>query len=542
MGTNPYYFSAITYRSLSFADLVSTYATWALGLDGQEEVRSRRLADGADPSWSVEQVSAGDDLRGAHACRLQSRRHQNLFLLRLEHSEPGLHTRLWTSCIRITAAEQGTLVEHGVVISDPGNQPLPPVMPPRVVSRLLQRVDGHALPKELHHLVVDITADSAEDFLGYVLMDRDRALPMLVTTPTNQGVWHLPVEVLARRVVGLAAVHRLVDVAAVRAFNQALDLFRFDPRMGVSDGAVRYFDTGLTPTSSVFDHPLWTEERCRLSPGIEPLEFVTIAIARRRLPRAMPVSFPVLIEEFDRAARHERLGALSVEAANDRAILDIALADNRSLTEEVARLTRQVEEEILARQVLEERFAEERAALDARAQVLEAAANRPITQRHTAGNTESRHLLRALANPEKATLHAVLQAMGAAYPDAVVILPEALRSAEESHDFRYPDAARDLLCRLLTTYRDTLARGRSDQEAKGCFGQNEFAANEAAALGTRGERLRTFLYQQRPVLMLRHLRHGVGEGSATCLRIHFHWDAEAKKIVIGHCGRHLDFS
>ena len=52
---------------------------------------------------------------------------------------------------------------------------------------------------------------------------------------------------------------------------------------------------------------------------------------------------------------------------------------------------------------------------------------------------------------------------------------------------------------------------------------------------------RTFTYQGRPFLMKKHLKHGVKQSVAETLRIHFEWVAEEKRLVIGHCGKHLDF-
>jgi hypothetical protein len=40
--------------------------------------------------------------------------------------------------------------------------------------------------------------------------------------------------------------------------------------------------------------------------------------------------------------------------------------------------------------------------------------------------------------------------------------------------------------------------------------------------------------------MIRHLRFGIKDNVYDTFRLHFHWDAEDKKIVIGHCGAHLD--
>lgn len=41
--------------------------------------------------------------------------------------------------------------------------------------------------------------------------------------------------------------------------------------------------------------------------------------------------------------------------------------------------------------------------------------------------------------------------------------------------------------------------------------------------------------------MEKHLKHGVKGSLAEILRVHFEWIASEKKIVIGHCGKHLDF-
>ena len=52
---------------------------------------------------------------------------------------------------------------------------------------------------------------------------------------------------------------------------------------------------------------------------------------------------------------------------------------------------------------------------------------------------------------------------------------------------------------------------------------------------------RTFEYQGKGVVMTRHLKIGRKDSVAETLRIQFYWDANARKVVIGHCGPHLDF-
>lgn len=41
--------------------------------------------------------------------------------------------------------------------------------------------------------------------------------------------------------------------------------------------------------------------------------------------------------------------------------------------------------------------------------------------------------------------------------------------------------------------------------------------------------------------MEKHLKHGVKDSKAETLRIHFEWLPSEKKLVVGHCGKHLNF-
>lgn len=129
------------------------------------------------------------------------------------------------------------------------------------------------------------------------------------------------------------------------------------------------------------------------------------------------------------------------------------------------------------------------------------------------------------------------------YSDRIVFLETAKGSAKESDrgGFRQGVKAFELLQKLATEYWQQLADGKSDQQAKAVFGQNAYAANEASALSNDGKRRRTFNYRGRKFLMEKHLKHGVKDSLAETLRVHFEWLAHEKKIIVGHCGKHLDF-
>lgn len=55
-------------------------------------------------------------------------------------------------------------------------------------------------------------------------------------------------------------------------------------------------------------------------------------------------------------------------------------------------------------------------------------------------------------------------------------------------------------------------------------------------------RLRTFAYEGKQVEMFRHLKIGIEANVVKTIRVHFHWDSEREKIVIGYCGKHLPIS
>ena len=97
-----------------------------------------------------------------------------------------------------------------------------------------------------------------------------------------------------------------------------------------------------------------------------------------------------------------------------------------------------------------------------------------------------------------------------------------------------------LLRKLVTTYRDRLMDG-GDTKARFVFGRDHYAAKESKlVMGSKDmRRQRTFEYDGKQEEMFRHLKIGVREDPRETIRVHFHWDAPRRKIVIGHCGEHL---
>lgn len=127
------------------------------------------------------------------------------------------------------------------------------------------------------------------------------------------------------------------------------------------------------------------------------------------------------------------------------------------------------------------------------------------------------------------------------FADRVVILDSAWKSAHDSVNFREKKQAFKLLWKLSTDYWLALANGKGDVEARKVFGKNEYASNEGDTAGSnkRSQEARTFEYKGQYIEMMKHLKYGIKDSAAETIRIHFEWDSDDKKIVIGYCGPHL---
>lgn len=134
----------------------------------------------------------------------------------------------------------------------------------------------------------------------------------------------------------------------------------------------------------------------------------------------------------------------------------------------------------------------------------------------------------------------VLKIIEIAYGERVIILPSAWDSAEKSEEFGQGSQLLDLMVRLSTDWIDKVKVG-GDSLAKNVFGANQYAAHESETIknSARLRKYRTFEYNGRPIEMYSHLKIGVADDSRKTIRVHFHWDGAADRLVIGYCGPHL---
>lgn len=174
---------------------------------------------------------------------------------------------------------------------------------------------------------------------------------------------------------------------------------------------------------------------------------------------------------------------------------------------------------------------------------LESMGSRIISARGSGSDEDPERAARMVAVLSgEPSLEQSLLFLAEAFPDRLVVLASALASAQESDEagFVYRRRAFELLKDLVTTYRDALTDGDGDVEARKIFGRDGYASKESET-GDGNERMRrarTYTYKGREIYMGRHLKLNYKVSIEETLRIHFHWDAEDQKIVLGHVGEH----
>lgn len=139
------------------------------------------------------------------------------------------------------------------------------------------------------------------------------------------------------------------------------------------------------------------------------------------------------------------------------------------------------------------------------------------------------------------TVYAALKTMALLYSeDEALILDSAWSSAQAMASFRKPGRVFELLDTLCGEYRDHLMQGIPDSEARALFGK-AYRANESETVMNNEEcrRQRTFRVDGEDLLMPKHLALGASPDISKTLRIHFHWDSERSRMIIGHVGPHL---
>lgn len=519
--------------------IIKLAAKW-IGQRSKQHIDAQRLAEGIvelrlkDESTLTSRAKVSVDKKATYPY---------VFGLRLIHRDDSVPGRRWVTEIGLRQESAGRPVECSVLlktdeVSARVTAPIE-VTRPKLVQQLIEQCSPIGRTPGLRVKTLDDASASA--FLREVERE-EREHPIVLISCGRDGLFPVQPERLRSILVGLSdvvEVSALVDTFAIEkivgkrfiAFGGAINVI-FAARKAVQGS---FCETVLFRPSAIFNFQ---------SEGKRVESEVLAAITHRtNLPYSWRhislelVKQEILREQFARVLERARTSGNSSDLHEYIQLLELADQELQSKDKELAQVRSEYEEKERGVRKLEACIVSLKHALSGR-QAGEDSQDDEVFE----ALVPLRDSIGALAKGSL-ILSQALTLVSSLYSDRLVILDTAVSSAKESDrgGYRFGVKAFELLFKLANDYWQALADGNGDQQAKSAFGHNAYAQNEGEGLTSAGQQRRTFLYRGKEFFMEKHIKIGVKDSLAETLRVHFEWVADEKKLVIGHCGKHLDF-
>lgn len=543
---------------------------WLLGTKRFDRLARRRREAGIDPRWNLARLHEGTTFLGEYDARVDSRVLDATFLLRMVHRDAHEPSVLWHTVVRITEGNDGARVAHGVARSAPRQTVLGPlVAAPSIVRNLLEWNGPNLLPRDvIDSSCTHVEEADVEGFVDYVLLNSTRELPFLILTPSiSTAEFLVDGEHVARRLAAMVRVARLVTPDAARKLTNHLSARGFDRKFGVFDGGARIYGAPLSAEHSPYRHYLWIGSRIAAVDAAERDGWLASDVAAQILRQTVPPTFFQSIEHHDRDERRRAAAAVLSKSVPPppaptpseppeyvalrarQKELEAALAsagrDYADLAHEYESLEasyKRKDEECVEKEQVHEELRDE---LEGKRLLIANLQDRLDVAKLKPGamglDDELRTALLAALHgrptPEQSLL--VVKAL---YPDRVIVHPKAINSAKQSEGFKHPDKVFHLLMCLVGPYWEALNSGKGDTQARVVLGSNYSPKESKTTMeNKRAAELRTVVHNGRELVLWAHLKIGVKQDSdAETFRAHFEWLADERRILIGHCGPHLD--
>ena len=417
------------------------------------------------------------------------------------------------------------------------------------------------------------------------LLSPDREIPLVLITSDREG--KMPVKEVGRltsALLGLANVYTLdMSVNANRkSINGLLSARGTCPGWATSSSRLRIFPphTDLESPASASASRFYSKEAMDKWPGGQ-LAFTDML--NRSFARGYAKTDDDVLEMADidlllqriaseraRAGIRElraRIGKAKTVAALPLNADEASLKDAEKRFERMTREAREMNERLEEQEQLIELYEEENErvmrqnrALEERMRELESDKSQLETLRYrlveAQGRADEKAAEAARLKDEAASLEKIdhfptslveeLELAGRLWPDRIAVLPEAVRSAATYRYFDLDEEWRILRAVATVLWDIYFGDGDSsdiDEEFKRRTGfTHTFRESGATNASPALVKLRRRSYKGSEIDITPHIK-GSGRRDSSKLhpfRLHYHADAEGKKIVIGHCGEHLD--
>lgn len=490
-------------------------------------IRDLRFDDGAALSSVVTLDDHGDPIFPYH------------FSARLTHGQPGVPGRRWVTEIGMRQVAPDQEIQCSVLLKtdEISARVIDPIQVtrPRIVEYLLSRC--HPLPTTPGLAVIKMTEANAAT-LGQDIEVEGRRHPIVQISCDRDGKLPIAAERLQSVLIGLAQVievpaeantYRIEEIIGRKysVFGGAINII-FSYRQSESGGFCK----------TVLIRPDRLDELTEAGVAIES-EILAIITHQTNLPNSWRHISNDGVREAILRLRLQN-ATVKVGAAPDVSAYDELLLE---ASEQLAHKNRELDNarlDIEAREASIDQITSENDSLKYTLSSMHASSSASEPQEGISDALSE--AIRAVLD-KKVSLEQALLIVSALFKERLVVLPTAFSSAKDSdrRGFQYGGKALEMLINLADGYWEDISNGKGDQQARSRFGKNGFAAKEAETLSVDGRRSRTFRYNNNDILMEKHLKHGVKDSFAETFRIHFEWMSDAKTIVIGHCGKHLDF-
>lgn len=465
-----------------------------------------------------------------------SRTNGTTLAIRYGHRDRQNKGREWLTDISVLQASGGLECSVLLHTRESSAKAFVPVQTtrPRVVDTILNRCKLNS--NACGGRVLELTESDVQAFES-IARETDRTYPIVQISSRPDGTFCPDPKDLSRILVGVADV--VIIPPSVDTFSLAkmlgAHMCPYNGAVNILWPPVRSDGELIVPSSRLLAVDIEEMGRVGKTPIGELLGLVcsrTNAPYARRHTSVESVHTATLRVSLEHAQRFA-----SEESKELNELIRQVDADQR---DEIARYKAElasVEGEFSA---LASRFDEERAANETlKHQLTELSSKAPTVQ--SASLTEAERRILATAVTGLTDLEHALQVIQILYTDRVVVLQSAWESAKDSKKFIYVNEAFVLLQKLVNEFYLLMLNGKGDLEARTVFG-TAYAARESESVenNKRATALRVFTFGGKQVQMMRHLKIGTKPSKHETFRCHFHWDSQSRRVVIGHCGQHLD--
>lgn len=523
-----------------FAELVGEIARWIRSKDSSLDLR---------PSWLLKQGgSRRPDGRSSVAVdSIESESGgvaPDVWALRYEHQDTEFSARRWFIDFSITGSRPcrfsvvvGNSLHHNYIGKEPGHLP---VTPPRVVREIIASTKWEcfagttrltAAPNQIdvgkaHELVRAIEDPRRSCPLVYV--SRNRATNETMVDPNR----------LSRGIIGAG----IVFVAASREIDEEMEFLLVPREFQSPNGTVRVYAPGVNFSSpaQAYRHRFFTRAQIEEVTATE----VESQIARALTRRQGWVSIrPLIASVNDLAARRREMRRSELQTQTDEAsqneLRQLFEEDNVRLSSEVARLQREKESAEQLADELDTKVDELHSQLrhveyeseSFRVEAVEARRQAQAAARAIDAVRQLQHLPKTTAE--------VVGLIERLHGGSLVFAEEAKKSAGECDVD--PAVAWECLHATAVVLPDLVFNKGETAIAEQFRNLTGFELTLTEGSQTKKDgkllKIRRVVVDAREWDISAHIKAGKHPG---WLRIHFAIDRDAKRIIIGHCGDHLE--